>query len=200
MSNSLPTPATIRIIREEHSRLGAVIHGMLVLIRQLKDAAGPPDLKPLRAMMFYISEYPEQQHHPKEDSLLFEPLRRHGGELGATLDELEEQHHQGEALVHQMEHLLIRYEFLGQPAYPALLDAMTRYADFYFRHMRVEEEIVLPAAQRLLTPQEWAVTDSEFAANRDPLEGSRPGDDFGKLFSLIVNIAPAPVGLGDAMR
>ena len=99
-----------------------------------------------------------------------------------------------------MEHLLIRYEFLGQAAHPALLDAMTRYADFYFHHMRIEEEIVLPAAQRLLTPEEWKATDSEFAANRDPLERSQPGDDFGKLFSLIVNIAPAPIGLGDAMR
>lgn len=151
-------------------------------------------------MLFYISEYPEQLHHPKEDRLLFAPLRRHGDELDDTLAELERQHHQGEALVHHLEHLLIRYEFLGQQAHAALLEAMTRYADFYFHHMRVEEDVVLPAAQRLLSPEEWAATDLEFSANDDPLAGSRAGDDFGKLFSLIVNIAPAPIGLGEALK
>ncbi len=38
--------------------------------------------------------------------------------------------------------------------------------------MRMEEEVVLPAAKRLLTPEDWAVVDAAFAGNLDPFAGA----------------------------
>jgi hemerythrin-like domain-containing protein len=70
------------------------------------------------------------------------------------------------------------------------------YVDFYLRHMALEESDVLPAAQRALDSADWAAIDAAFAANRDPLTGHEPADEYRPLFSRIVNRAPAPVGLG----
>ena len=73
-----------------------------------------------------------------------------------------------------------------------------RYADFYFQHMMLEEKQVLPLAERVLTGEDWAALDAAFAANRDPLTGHKPEDDYRALFSRIVNALPAPLGLGEA--
>ena len=72
------------------------------------------------------------------------------------------------------------------------------YADFYFQHMTLEEKHILPLAEKMLTEQDWADLDAAFAANRDPLTGHEPDDDYRALFSRIVNALPAPLGLGEA--
>lgn len=189
----------VRLIRDEHSRLAAVIHGMLHLSRQMAKSRLVPDLKVLRAMLFYISEYPERLHHPKEDAFLFARLRSHTHELDGALDALEAQHHQGEELVHRLEHALIRLEFAGAPACACFADAVEAYAEFYFGHMRVEEETIIPAAEKLLTEADWRVIGDAFSSNSDPLENKDLKGDFERLFTLIVNIAPAPIGLGAAL-
>jgi len=38
--------------------------------------------------------------------------------------------------------------------------------------------------------------DEAFNANEDPLFGTRPRDEFARLFNSIVNHAPAPHGYG----
>jgi len=75
-------------------------------------------------------------------------------------------------------------------------NAVQRYVDFYLTHMRLEEEQILPLAQKVLTEQDWAELDEAFSANRDPLTGHTPDDEYRALFSRIVNAVPAPIGLG----
>ena len=108
-------PPALRIVREEHERLAAVVHGMRHLARAMEEQGLRPDLKVLRAMLLYISEYPERLHHPKEDRFLFAPLRDHTHLHDALLVELEVQHAQGEAMVRRLAHALARHEF-GGPA------------------------------------------------------------------------------------
>ena len=62
--------------------------------------------------------------------------------------------------------------------------------------MREEEDVVLPLAERVLLDEDWAEIDAAFEGNRDPLIGKHVQEDFDKLFSHIVNIAPPPIGLG----
>ncbi|UUZ68301.1 hemerythrin domain-containing protein [Polaromonas sp. P2-4] len=150
-------------------------------------------------MLYYIREYPEQVHHPKEDQYLFARLRDRTSKLDETLAELESQHTQGEALVRELERALTRYELEGSSAFLAFRDLVEKYAKFYFSHMRLEEEVILPAARRLLTPEDWTVVDAAFAGNRDPFAGADLKGGLEKLFLLIVNIIPAPDGLGPAI-
>jgi hemerythrin-like domain-containing protein len=190
----------LRIVREEHERLAAVVHGMRYLLRAMDKKSAQPDLRVFRAMLLYISEYPERLHHPKEDAYLFAPLRERTHEHDATLDELEAQHAQGEALVRRLEHLLLRYEFGGEREFAPFAEQVERYADFYFRHMRIEEEIIFPALRAHFSSEDWAKADRAFTANVDPLAGTDLKHDFERLFTIIVSITPAPVGLGPALQ
>ena len=189
----------LRIVREEHERLAAVVHGMRYLLRAMDGKAAPPDLKVFRAMLLYISEYPERLHHPKEDLHLFAPLRERTHAHDATLAELEAQHVNGEALVRRLEHLLLRYEFGGEREFAPFAEHVELYADFYFRHMRTEEEIIFPALREHFSREDWEKADLAFTANEDPLAGTELKHDFERLFTVIVSITPAPMGLGPAL-
>ena len=65
-------PSTsLRTIREDHASLAAVLHSLRLMLDQ-----GPGDqpaafFDVMRAMLFYIDEFPERQHHPKESEWLF---------------------------------------------------------------------------------------------------------------------------------
>jgi hemerythrin-like domain-containing protein len=158
------------------------------------------DLKVFRAMLFYISEYPEKVHHPKEDEFLFRLVRARSADIDTTLLALEEQHQQGEAMVRELEHSLLRLEFSGLSALPEFQQQVERYAQLYLQHMRLEEEIVLPAAERLLTDADWIKIDAAFSTNIDPLDRHDARGNFDHLYSMIVNITPAPYGLGDEVK
>lgn len=190
----MKTPAlhpTTRIIQQEHQRLGAVIRAMLHFVRGIGEGDNPPPFKVFRAMLLYIADFPEKMHHPKEDRL-FVLLQKRTGTVDDTIAELEAQHGQGEALVRELEHQLTRYELQGGASTDAFFKAVEAYAAFYFNHMRMEEEIILPAIEKFLTTQDWDEADVAFAAN----EVSADKKSFDQLFSMIANITPAPIGLG----
>lgn len=191
-----PSQVAIRIIQEEHDLLQAVIQGMLYVVRNIASGGPIPDLKVLRAMLFYIKEYPEKIHHPKEDRYLFARLRERTNQANATLAELESQHKRGNALVAALEHALARYELIGASAFQAFSDMVEGYAAFYKGHMRLEEDDILPMAVQMLTPDDWKIINDAFSSNADPLTGGEHRQELEKLFSLIVNIAPPPIGVG----
>jgi hypothetical protein len=62
--------------------------------------------------------------------------------------------------------------------------------------MAMEEREILPLAERVLTEEDWSELDEAFGANRDALAGSLPEAEYAALFSRIVHLVPAPVGLG----
>ena len=79
----------------------------------------------------------------------------------------------------------------------AFESALHKYMDFYLGHMALEEEVILPEAERVLSAAEWAEIDAAFAQNADPLTGHYPPPaEYERLFSMIVQRAPAPIGLG----
>ena len=190
------TPATLRIIREEHAALAAMLRSIPLLLGQHRQAGTPPDFAALRAMLFYVDEFPEQRHHRKETELLFPKLRARTPLAREQLDRLDAEHARGERAIRDLEHALLAYEMMGEARRQAFETAAQRYVDFYLAHMRMEEEVILPLAQRVLTERDWAELDEAFGSNRDPLTGHVPDADYRALFSRIVNTVPAPVGLG----
>ncbi|QPF75928.1 hemerythrin domain-containing protein [Roseateles sp. DAIF2] len=184
-------PKTLRIIRAEHGALAAMLHTLALMARQPR-----PDFDALRAMLFYVDEFPERLHHPKESELLFARLRALAPQARELLDRLDADHARGERAVRALQHALLAYELLGEPRRQAFEAAALRYVDAYLEHMGLEEREVLPLALRLLGPEDWAELDEAFAANRDPLTGHAPDEPYQALFARILRLVPAPLGLG----
>ena len=192
------THATIRIIRQEHAALAAMLRSITMLLEQHRRKGTRPDFAALRAMLFYVDEFPEKRHHRKESELLFPKLRARTPISRELMDRLDNDHAWGERKVHNVEHALLAFEMLGESRRAAFETAMSQYVEFYLEHMSVEEREILPLAERVLTADDWRELDEAFGRNRDPLTGYRPEREYEALFTRIVNIVPAPIGLGPA--
>ena len=192
------THPTIRIIREEHAALSAMLRSILLLLEQHRRHATLPDFAALRAMLFYVDEFPEQRHHRLESQLLFPKLRARTPLSRALLDGLDADHACGAARIRDLEHALVAFEMLGESRREAFERDAQRYVSFYLAHMALEETEILPLAEQTLTAQDWQELDEAFGSNRDPLTGHEPTADYRALFTRIVNAVPAPIGLGAA--
>ncbi|MGV3570797.1 MAG: hemerythrin domain-containing protein [Ramlibacter sp.] len=193
------TNSTSQTIVREHAALSAVLTSMLMLL-QLGPADAPERFfDVMRAMLFYIDEFPERRHHPKESDLLFPKLARLRPDLMPVIQRLEAEHMAGEGRVRELQHLLLAWELLGEPRRDAFCTAVQAYVTFYREHMRTEEAQILPAAQAVFTPQDWRELDAVFSRDVDPLAGGVQDPVYDRLFSRIVLSAPAPIGVGPAM-
>ncbi len=186
----------IGIIQDEHRSLAAVLHGMLYLVRDIREHGSAPNFDLLGAMVYYIDAFPERYHHPKEDQYLFRFLRQRCPETGPVLDRLEREHRIGAQKIRDLEQALERYHQGGAPEFAAFADAVTAYANFHWDHMRTEENEVLPRAREHLRAEDWEEIDAAFTGHGNPLFGAGAEAQYESLFRRIVNLAPPPIGVG----
>lgn len=190
---------SLQIISEEHSALAAMLRSLSMMVDRGPDHEPERYFDVLRAMLFYIDEFPERLHHTKESELLFPRVARLAPETMDAIAQLENDHAKSEAAVRELQHLLLAWELVGDSRRAVFEESVKRYITTYLAHMRLEETAILPVAQRVLSDADWKELDAAFATNCDPLTGKYPRDPaYDRLFTRIVMTAPAPIGLGDA--
>jgi hemerythrin-like domain-containing protein len=189
----------IAILKSEHRSISAVLHGLKELARMAQDATVRPRFQVLRSMLRYIDEYPERLHHPKEDEHLFARVAAHAPQARKLIDELKKEHEQGAGLIRELERALLFFEEGWPAGGREFQQAVDAFADFHWQHMRKEELELLPIAERVLSAADWRAIERAFATNLDPIAELQERD-YERLFSRIANLAPAPVGLGEAWR
>jgi hemerythrin-like domain-containing protein len=193
----MPRHSALQTIRDEHASLAAMLQSMRLMVKK-----GPSDdrrqfFDVLRGMLFYIDEFPERLHHPKESNLLFPKVVKLAPKAMGAVDKLERDHMRSEKAVRELQHLLLSWELLGPGRRGAFVEALSQYIDSYLAHMNLEENVILPEAERCFSEEDWQLLDAAFAENADPLTGHYPpAQEFEKLFSLIITRAPSPIGLG----
>jgi hemerythrin-like domain-containing protein len=187
--------AAITIIKDEHRALAAVLQGLLYLNEQVRKAGQKPDFPLLKSMLDYIVAFPDRLHHPKEDEYVYRVLREREPSAAATLDELQDDHRRGPDVTRTMVDALAAYR-RDPGAFEAFAHAVASYADFQWAHMRKEEDVILPIAQKALLPADWTEIDAAFRSNADPLVGVDTQREFRELFRRVVTLMPAPMGLG----
>jgi len=124
----------------------------------------------LYRMLYYMRVFPNRQHHPKEEDYLFPALRRRAPEMGEELDALHAEHVAGDKALADLQ---ARFSTLqnerSAQALAAFREGVGAFVEAEFAHMRHEEDVILPAAERALRDSDWNAIDRAFAANRDPV-------------------------------
>lgn len=187
-------PEALKIIHEEHRALAAVLDSLRILSARVASDPAPADFELLRAILFYVDEFPERRHHRKESELLFPRIRARSPQSAPVLDRLDTEHMLGERMIRDLERALLAFEQLGGTRRQAFLDASSRFANFYSAHMQLEETEVLPLARRVLDSGDWRELDKAFFENRDPLTGHAPEDEYRGLYRRIVSLVPVAIG------
>jgi branched-chain amino acid transport system ATP-binding protein len=187
---------TIDIIHSEHQALAAVLQALRFVVDEIRNGRLQADFRLLAAMVDYITQVPEKVHHPKEDDFLFPKLRSRSAKAAALIAILEKQHSEGYLMTAALLQALIHYQSVGESGFAAFDALVQDYLEFNWTHLNQEETELLPLAREALTEADWDELDTTFAANFNPYTGA--AGEFADLFHRIVNMTPAPYGLGSA--
>jgi hemerythrin-like domain-containing protein len=179
----------IATIRAEHHSLGQVLHTVQVLLSKVAAGHAPVDFGLLSAALYYIDDFPERCHHPKEDEYLFKRLRLRTTEFDAVLDRLQAEHARGAVAVSALHRALVLYQGGAPDGLRLLETAINGYAAGTREHFAAEE-CLLVRAQSVLTEADWALIAWAFESNDDPLFGSNRRLEFSQLHHRILLLAP----------
>ena len=188
----------VRILHDEHQTLIGLLRSILAVLAESRGHGTPPDFALLRAMLFYIAEFPGKRHHRHESDLLFPKLRALSPRTRGLLDRLDEDHRRGDARIRELEHALTAFELLGQARRDEFEDAARRYIDFHLAHIALEEREILPLAENTLGDEDWDEIEQVMARDPDPLSGFEPGRDYRPLFGSLTFEAVASSALVNA--
>ncbi|WP_419799102.1 MAG: hemerythrin domain-containing protein [Terasakiella sp.] len=193
----------ITIMKREHLSLNTVLHVLNQLVLDLESGrlrSDDVDYELIEKIMHYIEEFLDTMHHPKEDNYLFPALLKKTSEANDVILELQEQHQKG---VEHRKRLEVHIQAM-KDKHPGqtekVIDALKDYLAAHRAHMKLEDTVVIPLAERVLTEEDWAPIDAAFNENKDPVFGDIPQNKFRKLLSDITFLAPAPIGLGGGRK
>jgi hemerythrin-like domain-containing protein len=188
----------LAIVHDEHRALGAVLHGLRFLVREMQEKNAAPDFKLLWSMIYYMDAFSERLHNPREDAYLFACLKSRTHEADEIIATLERQHAESGGHVQQLEQALGQLEAGVPDALATFVKAAENLVDEAWQHMSLEEKVVIPMAKKHLTAEDWISIAEAFGENGDPRFGAKPDHEFRDLFTRIVNLAPPPIGVGPA--
>ncbi len=191
-------PEAIQIIKDEHLAIAAVLYCLRYIVKEVKDEGKAPDFVLLRAILDYIVSYPDRWHHPKEDKYLFAAVRARSHEADELIARLEKEHQDGYPMVEDLKTRLIDWQQGRAGAQEAFCATVARYLELEWGHMRTEEDLLMPIAERTLTADDWAAINTAFRENDNPLFGIKPKEEAELLYQRILSLAPAPIGYGPA--
>ncbi len=187
---STPRASALAIIREEHRMLRGVMQTLEQVVQELLTHHIDADPALIACMLYYIEDFPEHCHHPKEDEYLFRLLRERTSSADAMLDELQAQHVRSAQMMAYLQRSFVHWLGGAPDGLRHFADAVESYAAFLSDHMEQEENRVLPLAEQHLLPGDWQAIDAAFRANRDPLGGEQLQQEFRKLRQRITNLLP----------
>lgn len=133
-----------QILRSEHQRIQVMLRVLEILAQKARNGEAYDKTQAGRILEF-LRLFADACHHGKEEDLLFPELEkagvpRQGGPVGVMLDE----HEVGRSYIRRMS------EALAANNGKAFGDAADAYVELLTSHIRKEDDILFPMADRLL--------------------------------------------------
>lgn len=181
-------------IRQEHHTLARVMEMLQRLLADIAREHGQPDFTLLSAALYYVDDFPERCHHPKEDEHWFQAVRHRTADFDTRLDDLQAEHAVSAQMNSRLQRALVHYQGGAADGFRRFKDAVDIYAAMLRDHMRKEEELLEQTRERLID-EDWQKIAAAFDANDDPLSGASRREEFRKLYLSIVNQLPRKMRL-----
>ena len=145
-----------------------------------------PDYPLLQDIMRYMTHYPDRFHHPKEDLIFVQLLKREPGARDDVEDLLEE--HISIGLAGQEFNKLLHKSAVDSVDVREQLGTLGfAYIRALREHMLKEETKLFALAKVIFTKEDWQVIDEEVDATEDPLFGEMVADAYQRLYWLIID-------------
>lgn len=188
-------PTSLRMIHDEHASLRAVLRSMGMMVERGPDEQPEVFFDLLRAMLFYMDEFPEKQHHSKETELLFPTLAARSAVAREVIAQLAEERARVQTKIRELQQQLPAWEMLGDSRREVFETNLKAYVDLFMGHIKIEESVVIPEALKVLGASDWRQLDASFMSHCNPVSGKCPREPlYDRLYTRIAMHSPAPIG------
>ncbi len=145
-----------------------------------------PDYPLLQDIMCYMTQYPDRFHHPKEDLVFAQILKREPG-AHADVEALLEEHISIGLAGQNFDRMLRTSNIDSVTVREGLGLAGSAYIRSLREHMRKEETKLFALAKAVFTKEDWQSIDEAVDAIEDPLFGTVIAKGYKRLYGLITD-------------
>ena len=175
-----PEQPLMKALRAEHRHIASV---MQLFSDQLQaiEAGDAVDAHVVYEVMDYMATWPDRYHHPRED-LIYGRVAELDRKAADDVDTLQRDHDatakRGQQLLRDIE----RWRE-GEVKGAVIVKAGREYVGHMYEHMNVEEKVVFPHVESVLTLEDWRelAEDDELRAVSMPVFGPRIQREFRNL-------------------
>ena len=182
-------PDAIMKLQLEHRKVGKLLDLIQQQVTNIYRHA-PVNNRLLQIAFEYLSGYPDQCHHPKED-VLYRKLVSRVPDLVPSLNDLIEEHEKLADLTRNLCQVIGESQHDPSTLNEGLADLLRAFVDFYHRHMLMEEQHVFPLALHRLSRNDFAEIDFTLFDKPDPLFNKEAEEKFVKLSDEITRLGLA---------
>ena len=155
----------ILLLRLEHSNMARLLDWIDDQIQSLESGTAP-DYTLLNQALYYLQNYPDLCHHPKED-LVLEAVIRSSPDGASSVGDLAGEHRKLAELTGQAATTVNQAG--RDPANTGFVNTLRELVDSYRHHMKAEEEHFFPLALKVLQASDWESINFELFDRDDPL-------------------------------
>jgi len=167
----------MKALRAEHRHIATV---MQLFSDQLKaiESGELVDTHVVYEIMDYMVSWPDHYHHPRED-LIYGRVTELDATAADEVDSLQRDHDstatRGREVLRDIEHWRE-----GEISGAVVARSGREYIDHMYEHMNIEEKVVFPHIESVLTIQDWRelAEDDQIQAIADPVFGPRVQREF----------------------
>jgi hemerythrin-like domain-containing protein len=172
----------INVLLLEHRQIAKVLH--LIDEQHINVTRGEPvNFRLLGSILDYLSNYPAECHHPKED-LVYRRLLGRAPALAGSIRDLAEEHWKLAQMTQNLARAVGRLQAGETQEGEGFADQLKGFVEFYRLHMRMEEERFFPLALEKLSAGDLGEID--FVLFNQPEHfGEENGDKFAELYGAI---------------
>ena len=176
-------PNVIAALDRDHANVAKLLELLESEILAI-EVGKTPDYPLLQDIMRYMTQYPDRFHHPKEDLIFAQVLKREPGARDDVEDLLAEHISIGLA-GQEFNRLLCTSAVDSVDVREQLGTSGFAYIRALREHMLKEERKLFALAKVIFTKEDWQVIDEEVDAFEDPLFGAMIADEYQRLYRLI---------------
>ena len=145
-----------------------------------------PDYPLLQDIMRYMTQYPDRFHHPKEDLIFIQLVKRDPG-ARTDVDDLLEEHISIGLAGREFDRLVSTSGVDSVDIREQLGSSGFAYIRALREHMLKEERKLFPLARVVLTKEDWQLVDEEADAVEDTLFGAVIAGEYQRLYRMITD-------------
>lgn len=187
--------SVLLLLQIEHRKMAKLLD---VIEQQASNMArnDPVNYRLLESAFAYLSSYPDQCHHPKEDQV-YRKLLSHHPEMAESLSDLVKEHETLAQAIRDTTHAVQESRQLRPSGDDGLASRLIEFLDLYRHHMLMENLHFFPAALKSLSQEDLAQIDFTLFDRPDPLLDQESEARFGELREEILKAGVAEQASSD---